>query len=357
MDLQSFRPFSPDNSHTGLIKRVAALESSVALLRLGEDHKSRILTSAVDYAIITLNLGGRVTSWNSGAAQMLGYSEEEILDRSADTLFTPEDRSQGAFIDELCRAFDYGRATSERWHVRQDGSRFWASGTMTLLVDAKDKPRGFLNIFRDASEVHRDTEAKEIKLGEMAHRIRNTLATVQAIAMQTGRSTEFDDAFEDRFGSRIGSIANAHGLLETREHPGVQLSDLIARSLKAYVGLTDRVVTEGPPLLLAPDDVLVLGLILHELATNSVKYGAFSVPQGRVDISWNLGETGRAIALAEILWREQRGPLVQAPTRCGFGTRLLEYGLMQASGGSLHIDYNPKGVECRMRLPALVPAR
>ncbi len=128
----------------------------------------------------------------------MGYTEAEILGRSGEIVFTAEDRASGRFATELRRAIETGRASNERWHLRRDGTRFWASGLMMPLLDADGQPQGFLNILRDRTEVQAAVERRELLMAEMNHRIKNTFAIVQAVAAQTRRHTETAAEFQGR---------------------------------------------------------------------------------------------------------------------------------------------------------------
>jgi len=121
-------------------------------LQQGEDLFRHIVESAREYAIFTTDGEGRVTTWNTGAGRLLGYSEEDILGQDARIIFTPEDRERGKPEGEMERATAEGRAVNERWHVRKDGGRFWGSGLVMPLMDGPEGPRGFVHIFRDRTE-------------------------------------------------------------------------------------------------------------------------------------------------------------------------------------------------------------
>ncbi len=109
----------------------------------------------------------------------MGYAEAKSLGSSGDVVFTSEDRAAGTFTVELCRAIEHGRVTNKRWHLRRDGTRFWASGTMMPLLDADGTPQGFLNIPRDRTETRAEVERRELLMAELNHRIKNTFSTVR----------------------------------------------------------------------------------------------------------------------------------------------------------------------------------
>ncbi|RZI59887.1 MAG: PAS domain S-box protein [Pseudomonas sp.] len=343
------RPQPP--SYEDLEARIKELSAANLALSTIATQTNLILESATDHAVITLNLGGRITSWNSGAERILGYPFAEALDRSAEILFTPEDRKAGVFIDELCRALDEGHAVNERWHLKRDGSRFWASGTMVPLQDGSGQVRGFLNILRDGTRSHAAGERAALLVTEMQHRANNTFAAVRALAMHTARHTGRGEAFHEPFAARIEALARSHELVSPSKTEEAFLSDLIWPCLKPYAGAPGRITVIGPKVKLPAKEAVGLGLAFHELATNAAKYGALSVSQGSVEVRWERSVAQNAAAsLIDILWRERGGPLVMPPVRRGFGSRLIEHGLKQDLGGTQQLNFEPEGVTCLMRV-------
>jgi PAS domain S-box-containing protein len=331
-------------------RRIAELETENQALRADTLRLRRLLDSAADQAIITLNLEGRITGWNEGARAILGYSDAEILGRSGEVFFPAEDRAKGVFVGELCCALEEGRAPNERWHLRRDGSRFWASGAMLPLLGEDGQPEGFLNVFRDNSEVRAKEERRALLLAEMGHRVKNALATVQSVASQTLRRAGVPQQVQSAFTDRLLALARCHDLLLRGNWNGAPLADVVERALSPYGG-ADRAQLDGPPVLLPTNAVEILGLGFHELATNAAKHGALSVPDGQVEVRWSLRRTKSSTRLVEIVWREHGGPPVVPPASRGFGSRLLERGLTHDFGGTVKLDFRPEGLECRICLP------
>jgi PAS domain S-box-containing protein len=334
-----------------LQQRVAELEAANTALRAEAERTRLILEGATDYAIITIDLEGRVTGWNEGARRILGYEEAEILGQSCDVWFPPEDRAANVPTQEMCRALEHGRAENERWHLRRDGSRFWASGLMMPLFGDEAQPRGFLNILRDQTKARAEEERRALLLAELNHRVKNTLATVQSIAAQTVRNTGTPSSFRTAFEARLMALARSHDMLTRTGWDGALLSDIVEQTLRPHDGVSDRVMMTGPPVRLAPNAVVTLNLAFHELATNAAKYGALSAPEGHVEVTWTLRRPRKKEPIVEIVWRERGGPPVLPPERRGFGSRLLERGLAQEFGGKVRLDFAPEGVECHICLP------
>lgn len=304
----------------------------------GEEQLRLILESALEYAIFTMDRDGRVTTWNSGAERLLGYTEEEIIGRDARIIFTPEDCAAKAPEQEMEGALTLGRATNERWHVRKDGSRFWGSGMMMPLKVGDSQP-GLLKIMRDQTERRRHEEMQRLLIGELNHRIKNTLTTVQTLADQTLRGASSLPAFAQAFKSRLKALAQAHDLLTRMAWQEVALADVVRAALNGWVP-PDRITIAGPEVEVTPKQALALALTLHELATNAMKHGSLSGPAGQVMLGWSVDETCR------ITWRESGGPAVSAPERHGFGSRVLGGALAAELDGSVDLDFRPEGVVC-----------
>lgn len=134
-----------------------------------------VLESATDYAIITMDLAGTITYWSPGAVDILGWAAQDAIGQSVDIIFTPEDRASNIPAMELGNALSHGRSIDERWHVKKDGSVFWASGEMLPLVDG-GPPEGFLKILRDRTQQKRAEELQHLLTQELGHRIKNMIA-------------------------------------------------------------------------------------------------------------------------------------------------------------------------------------
>ena len=193
-------------------------------------------------------------------------------------------------------------------------------------------------------------ERQLLLLDELNHRVKNTLATVQSIALMTRRTIAHPAAFNEAFSGRLHALACAHDLLTAVSWQGASLSEVIERTLAPYLvaGETDRIRLSGPLVRLGPNATVTLNMAFHELATNAAKYGALSTPTGRVEVEWAIDADASAITIA---WRESAGPLVTVPTRRGFGMRLIERGLPHEMGGEAKLVFRPDGLHCQIRVP------
>jgi len=211
----------------------------------------------------------------------------------------------------------------------------------------RDDQGRVVGIFVQGHDVTNDVlaaERQKLMIDELNHRVKNTLATVQSIAIQTARSAEDPRAFAQTFQSRIMALSHTHDLLTQRLWEGAELRDVLRHETEAY-GLS-RVSVMGPSVSLSPAQAVSLGMVFHELATNAAKYGALSVPEGRVIIDWSLAD--QHDRRLRIEWREVDGPPVAQPERRGFGSRLIERNLKHDLAGSLEIDYAPAGLAVEM---------
>jgi PAS domain S-box-containing protein len=309
--------------------------------RLDEERLRLIIESAVDYAIFTIDRAGIVTSWNSGAQRLLGYAEEQALGMDSRAIFTPEDREAGAPLWEIDTAMSEGRAADERWHVRSDGSRFWGSGLMMPLQTGEPVP-GLLKIMRDDTERRKADERQQLLIDELNHRVKNTLATVQALADQTLKTARTPDAFPDAFRSRLFALARAHDMLTRQAWEMVYIEDLVRAAMAPWIE-EGRVSLSGPPVRVSPKQAIAVAMALHELASNAAQHGALSVHQGSVDISW-------ACELeCELQWRERNGPPVSPPVRQGFGWRILNRALATELDRPVDLRFESAGVTCILR--------
>jgi two-component sensor histidine kinase len=207
---------------------------------------------------------------------------------------------------------------------------------------------------RDITERKRAEERQELLLNELNHRVKNTLATVQSLARQSLRGAASPDLASQTLEARLMALSQTHNLLTQRHWQGAALGDVLAAELAPYMeGARPRVRLQGPPVNLPPQAALALGMTFHELATNAAKYGALSMPEGEVAITWEAdrGESPRV----RLCWVESGGPPVEEPTRRGFGSRLIERGVRNELGGVLRLEFRREGLRCEIELPLEAP--
>jgi PAS domain S-box-containing protein len=234
--------------------------------------------------------------------------------------------------------------------VTRDGeSSTWLSNKFTYADPAGNRFVGSLGV--DITNLKRAEEHRTLLINELNHRVKNVIATVQAIAAQTFRSGTTSAAAVATFQSRLVALATAHDLLTRENWEGADLRDVVDQSVAPHAGqLRPRIEVHGPSVRLAPKASLAIAMALNELCTNSAKYGALSSESGVLTITWTIAEAGarRSVSLQ---WRESGGPPVRKPVHRGFGTVLIERMLAHDLDGTVQLSFEPAGVTCRIDFP------
>lgn len=216
----------------------------------------------------------------------------------------------------------------------------------------RDEDGRVLAVFVQGSDVTERvlaTEQQRVLLDEVNHRVKNTLATVQAMVAQTLKSAASREAFAEDLLARLTALSATHNLLTSRNWSGAGLRELVLLEVKPFGA--DRVDIDGTDLVLSPRRTTNMGLVFHELATNAAKYGALSVPGGRVTVRWKSEGPGTSSAIV-LDWIERGGPPVSPPRQKGFGTRLIDRTIKAKPGASYTVAYEPEGLHWQVRLPA-----
>ncbi len=237
----------------------------------------------------------------------------------------------------------------EAKHIWPDGVVKWIGVRAQIICDETGKPTRVLGVATDVTERRRYEEQLVTTAQELQHRIKNTLAVVQTLAAQTLRSGKpVEQALSDLNG-RLQALARSNDLVARPSSVGIGVSELIAEIIKPYrhAGEHGQFTLRGPEVHLSDKDGVSLGMALHELCTNAVKYGALSSDTGRVTIDWTV--SGGQL---DLVWAELGGPPVEAPTNNGFGTRLLTRGLLQPPNGEIRLDYRSLGLVCHVWIAA-----
>jgi two-component sensor histidine kinase len=207
------------------------------------------------------------------------------------------------------------------------------------------------NVIGDAlADASRDVQ---LYMREISHRSKNLLAVVQSISRQTQRAAPDLKAFAQRFDSRLQSLARSHDLLVDRNWGGVPLRELVTAQLDSFVNPgDDRIAIDGPAIVLSSAASQHIGLAIHELATNAAKYGALSVPEGRVCISWNERSGSENQQGFRLTWTESGGPLVSASSRKGFGRYVIENAVARGVSGQASINWHSTGIVWILEAPS-----
>ncbi|QEL26013.1 PAS domain S-box protein [Bosea sp. F3-2] len=307
------------------------------------------IVESSDDAIISKTLDGIVTTWNSGAERLFGYRADEIVGKSIMTLVPADRRDEELDILDRLRKAEHIQHY-ETIRQRKDASRVWVSLTLSPLSGSGGRIVGASTIARDMTERRRADKHRKTLMGELNHRVKNTMAVIQSIASQTlGHASTLEDA-RDTFRARLINLAQAHDVLTRESWQSANLADIITDTLKPHAGRDGRFRITGPQIRLAPKAALAVAMAVHELGTNAAKYGALSCESGHVVIAWRI--EGKHASREVILdWRESGGPPVAEPKRKGFGSRLIERALATELGGKVSVDYESSGVVCTIVAP------
>ena len=344
-----FRPYpTPLKDDSGRVTGAVNLLVETTDLKRAEIESARLAAIVVssDDAIIGKTLEGRITSWNASATRIFGYQADEMIGQSITRIIPPELQEEE---DQILAKLKRGEHIEhyETVRVAKDGRRLDISLSVSPLLDRAGRIIGASKIARDITEKRRAETIQRVLVEELNHRVKNTLAMTQAIASQSLRHARSAADFVESFSGRVQALAKAHALLFERRLQGAELNEIVREQV--LLGTRDeRVSYSGPILVLGSQAAVHLALVLHELATNARKYGALSVPAGRLWIEWEIHTNGRRNLLLE--WKEHGGPNVSAPVASGFGTTLIRR-TMETHGGEATLRFGVNGVTCKLKLP------
>jgi two-component sensor histidine kinase len=265
----------------------------------------------------------------------------------AETLRKSEATLQTVSLEGVPLITSFARSSLTGWTVAAgiaEGSLvgpLWRNLAITSLIGGVLLLTGLAFAVRMATTIARGEMLHDLLIEELNHRVKNTLAILQAIAVQTFRSAS--KAEREKFEGRLGALAEAHNLLSQEKWQGSTLQDVVSRVMQPYLlNSPERMRMSGPNVPLSPRLAVVLSMIVHEIATNAAKYGALSNDTGTIRLDWEVTENaGRKLRL---VWAEAGGPHVVAPVQRGFGSRLIERSARDQLGGEATVDFLPHGV-------------
>lgn len=308
-------------------------------IRLSERFMTTVFQQAPD-SILAVDLNGQILSLNDAAARVFGTANNAESQESIFALFNPSARDDAEGIFDRAKLGET-IAQHEIPMAAHDGSLFHSCVSLAPIRDESDTIVGIAMIMRDITERKRFEQRREILVAELNHRVKNTLAVVLSLVVQTRSTAAAPDDFYRALVARIQALARAHDLLTHHDWEGADLEQLIRNSVAPYS--EDCCSFSGPKVRLTPAAAVTLTLVFHELATNAAKYGALSIPGGRVSVTWTA--TAQQI---ELIWCERNGPPVGPRMRLGFGSRLIERIISHELDGKGELDFVPKGLLCRI---------
>jgi PAS domain S-box-containing protein len=288
---------------------------------------------------------------NQAAEQLTGFTLAEVLalDRPLHDIIHHTYPDGRPFPQHKCaidRAFpEHNQVQGQEIFVHKDGSFYPVAFCASPMRDEASKTVGTIIEVRDITQEKRADERQRLLVNELNHRVKNTLATVQSLAWQTFKGTD-PDALE-RFTGRLAILSRAHNILTSAAWHKAAVDEIVSSAIEPFG--PNRFEVSGPPCDVHPKAAISLAIVLHELSTNAVKHGSLGVPTGRVKVRWASEQLPDSTEL-DMTWVENGGPEVTAPTRRGFGTRLIERQLGLEFGGKAELVFQKSGLVCRMRL-------
>jgi PAS domain S-box-containing protein len=296
--------------------------------------------------------GNPIIFANDSFLSLTGYAREDVLGQSFNFLMAhaADPQALAKIEAEFLGTSDGGVEIRYR---RKDGSEFWAALFISPVRLEGGAIVQYFASFVDLTALKEEQSHSRKLIGELNHRVKNTLATVQSIVWQALRTAPDAKVIREVIETRLFALSRSHDLLNRENWESAGLVDLLNDALEPFVvadGRAERIVIRGNNMRFPPQSALALGIAFNELATNAVKYGAFSNGTGSILVEWKLepGPQGRRLILH---WQEKDGPLVALPSRKGFGSRVIERGLAHELEGTVNLDYQPAGLLCTMRIP------
>ena len=314
-------------------------------LRHSERRYRQIFEGANDL-IFTADLDQKLTDCNPAVAAAMGLAPEAAIGRSIREFVSEEGWAQTNRM--LRQKLEHGGTTRHDIEVRAPGGKrmYWEINS-SLAYDTANEIVGLHAIARDVTERKRFEERQRLLVNELNHRVKNTLALVQGLALQSFKDGRDMAEAREAFQERLAALARAHDLLTRENWEGVTLDQLVEGATGHQNAAEERIRADGPDIKLNARAAVSLVMALHELCTNAAKYGALSVPGGHVDIEWDIEDDDRL----RLEWRERDGPRVEATGRRGFGFRMIERALAADLGGEVVIDLDEAGLVCAIEAP------
>jgi PAS domain S-box-containing protein len=350
---------SPIAGLDGAPDRILSVSRDITALRDSEeerDHFVRLVENSNDFVSMA-RTDGAVFYLNDAARQLVGLEDANVDGLTIGDFFPPD--QVATVLEEVLPT-----VTREGQWMGELNFRHFVTGELIPVLysafpitDSEGQLIGYGTVTRDDRQRKAAEEAMRLLNGELAHRLKNVLAVVQAVAQQTLRNTTDIATASQVLAARLSALGNATDVLTNRSWRSADLRYLAESALSPHGVLGERIHVEGPSVTLRPEVTVALALALHELATNAAKYGALSNDQGTVTLSWTLAGKGKAARLA-LIWRERGGPRVAPPQRKGFGSTLIERSLRLSFGGMAETLYCPDGLVFRLDAPladAVIP--
>lgn len=298
--------------------------------------------------IAHVSASGQFLDVNKRFCELMGLSRDALARVRFQDLTYPHDLDSNlALFDELLAGKIPGYRIEKRY-VRANGELFWADLTVSVVRNEAGHPIKLISIINDITRQKADEERLKFLLGELSHRTKNLTAVLQAVVNQAFARSASREEMRAAIMDRLVGIAASQSALEAHDSGNAAIRDLVALQLAAFLSRDDpRISAEGPDLVLRAGAARAIGMALHELGTNACKYGALSMPAGRVTLEWSIGA-----GMFRMSWMERGGPEVRPPKRRGFGRLVIEQMVATSTGGDVKLTVDPQGIAWSLEAPA-----
>jgi PAS domain S-box-containing protein len=280
--------------------------------------------------------------WDSSARAMLGLRPEDKFPTMEEFLSWVHPSDRAYFDDAVARTREENAIPEQEYRIiTPDGQTRWLHVfTPRSIREGKTT----FGIGQDVTDRKEKEDRIRALMAEVAHRVKNQYAVILALVRETAKKTRTTKDFQEQVQSRIVALSRSHDLLVNGEWIGVEMAELVTNQLEPFCS-AERCEISGPHAMLKPMAVQYLGMAMHELATNSAKYGALSVPEGKIAVRWSFGpRNGGSEPALTLTWTESGGPRPRRSSRTGFGRQVLEQLAPAALGGTGKLSFARTGL-------------
>jgi PAS domain S-box-containing protein len=340
---------SPVRTKKGSISQLVATVRDITEQQRASAAANRLaaIVEQSQDAIVSFGLDENIRSWNPGATRLFGYSEQEAVAQSAAFLLGNDDGSQN--LNAIRSALNGNILSFDAQSRTKTGRIVDVSVNLAPLRASDGSILGASAIIRDISERKIAEERAHMLMREVNHRAKNLLTVVQAIAHQSAKSLN-PKTFAENLTRRLQSLSASQDLIISGNWVHVPIADLVKSQLAPFGVTADRLSIRGDPIVLKPEAAQGIGMAVHELATNAIKYGALSNDRGRIAVGWTTFQEGDRNYF-EMTWTEMNGPAVETSTHRGFGRKVIERMAAEAVQGEVDYRFDPEGVRWTLRAP------